>query len=108
MKCRHLVLKDTRGNLYLAFRIPSIKKSRQYKKHLKYVKQWRKRNKQKLKEYGRQYYKEHKQQFKEYYSRPEVKKRILARQAKYRKKNKEIISKKNRIRYLNRKNKKQH
>jgi hypothetical protein len=104
MKSRQqpIVLQDTRGNFYLAFRIKVPKhKSRQYKKHLSYVKKWRKRNKQKLKEYGRQYYQEHKEQYREYYRRPEV----LARQRKYRRKNRDIISKKNRIRYLRRKNK---
>jgi hypothetical protein len=106
---QHILLVDTSGkNWYLGFRISSIKnknnkKSRQYKKHLQYIKQWRKRNKQKLKEYGKKYYQEHKQQFHEYYSRPEVKKRILERQRKYRRKNKDLISKKNRQRYLKRK-----
>jgi hypothetical protein len=96
-----IVLKDTRGNLYLAFRIPNIKKSRAYTRHLKYVVQWRKRNRKRIKQWSLEYYRKNKQQFKQYYE--DNKDRILARTARYRVKNKAIISKKNKIRYRNRK-----
>ena len=79
-----IVLQDTRGNFYLAFRIKVPKhKSRQYKKHLKYVKAWRYRNKQKVKEYGLLYYKQHLEQFKQYYIKN--RKHILKQQKERRK-----------------------
>ena len=108
MKSRqqYTLLVDTSGkNWYLVIKLPKPnKKSRQYKKHLKYLKAWRKRNKQRLMEYGRKYYKEHKQEFKQHYL--SNREHILKRHKEYRKKNKAIISKKNRQRYLRRKNKK--
>jgi predicted RNA-binding protein with RPS1 domain len=76
MKCGHVLLKDTRGNIYLGIKL-SIDESKarkkrnynnwkrrnpdKYQKHLEYVRRWKRKNKDRISAYRKQYWQDNRE-----------------------------------------------